>query len=349
MKVYMDEKFTKTFFEKIISKKTNKPIEIKELIIESYLDDPGFHWSNPGIKKVTITTPSSKIELIIKILHEKSKREILIYRFLSKFHNFPIPKVYYSEYNENTNLYVLITEFGDGIGEWPFKDPQIELCGILLARIHSYFWVKINTIPDFFNQNTFYSSRYKYKENTVSFFKKLKEKDIKKIEEIYPNHNNLKQSIESLDKEFFIVDPYTSWTLIHGAFHPPEIVSRKGESEKVPLGVDWENSRIGHPGEDLCGITGQIADWGKPYFYKLIIDSYLKEMNDHGVIIDREALEKEIIVENIIKEVRHLPWFWSQYLKNKNNKKYSDWVNWFEDSMPKTTNSFLNDILNLKR
>ncbi len=113
----MDNKFTKTFFENIISKQTNNPTEIKKLSIESYLDDPGFHWSNPGIKKVSITTTRGEIELIIKILHEKSKREILIYRFLSEFQGFPIPKVYYTEYNESVNLYVLITEFGDNIGE----------------------------------------------------------------------------------------------------------------------------------------------------------------------------------------------------------------------------------------
>jgi hypothetical protein len=345
----MENKFTKSFFEKIISKKTNKLIEIKKLSIDSYLDDPGFHWSNPGIKKVTIITSSSKIELIIKTLHEKSKREILIYRFLSKFHNFPIPEVYYTEYNENANLYVLITEFGDGIGEWPFKEPQIELCGVLLARIHSYFWLQVSTLPDFFNQNSYYNSRYKSKENTVSFFRNLKEKNIKIIEKIFPNLNKLKQSIESLDKDFFIIEPYTDWMLIHGAFHPPEIVLRKGEREKIPLGVDWEQSRVGHPGEDLVGITGQIAAWGKPHFYKLLIDSYLKEMDNHRVTIEREALEKEIIVENIIKEVRHLPWFWSQYLKNKDDKSFSDWVNWFEVSMPKITNSFLNDLIKISK
>jgi len=345
----MQNKFTKSFFQEIISKQMNKPIEVEDLNIVSHYDEPGFHWSNPGIKKVTITTSRSEIELIIKILHEKSKREILVYRFLSKFQNFPIPQIYYSEYDEATNFYALIIEFGDGIGEWPFKEPQIELCGILLARIHSYFWDKINTIPDFFVQKSYYISRYKSKENTVSFLNKLKDKDLKIMKEIYPNLNTLKQSIESLDKEFFIVEPYTNWTLIHGAFHPPEIVLKKGESKRIPLGVDWENSRIGHPGEDLAGITGQLADWGRPHFYELLIDSYLKEMNNHRIAIDREALKKEIIIENIIREVRSLPWLWGQYLKNKDDNSYSVWVNWVEENMPKITNSFLNDLIKISQ
>lgn len=224
----MHNKFIKAFFKEIISKRINKPIEIEDLSIESHYDEPGFHWSNPGIKKMTITTSSSEIELIIKILHEKSKREVLVYRFLSKFQKFPTPQVYYTEYDETSNFYILIIELGDHIGEWPFKEPQIELCGILLARIHSYFWDKINTIPDFFIQKSYYISRNMSKENTISFFNKLKDKDFKILEEIYPNLNKLKQSIESLDKEFFIIEPFTNWTLIHGAFYPPEIVLKRG-------------------------------------------------------------------------------------------------------------------------
>jgi hypothetical protein len=333
----MDNIFTKSFFEKIISKKTNNPINIKNLSIDNYLDDPGFHWSNPGVKKVSITTNRDEIELIIKILHDKSKREVLIYRFLSEFHDFPIPKVYYTEYNENTKFYVLIIEFGVGIGNWPFKEPQIKLCGLLLARIHSYFWNETNKIPKLFIQKSYYNSRYKSKDNTVSFLNNLKNKDLKTIKRIIPNLNILKQSIESLDEDFFITEPITDWTLIHGAFHPPEIVLRKEKHEKVPLGVDWETSRIGHPGEDLAGISGQLAYWGEPHFYKLLIDSYCTEMINHGIIVDREDLEKEILVENIIKSVRNLPWLWNQYFKNKNEKNYASWISWFEESIPKTT------------
>ncbi|MHA2324880.1 MAG: phosphotransferase, partial [Promethearchaeota archaeon] len=309
-------------------------------------DDPGLHWSNPGIKKVTITTSNNNIELIIKILHEKSKREIWVYRFLSKFENFPIPKVFYTEFNENTNDYILITEFGDGIGEWPFKEPQIILCGKLLARIHSYFYDKITTLPEILFQKSYYQSRHKFKDITVSFLNKLEEKDIKIIEKIYPNLNTLKNAIESLENEFFIIEPFTNWVLIHGAFHPPEIVSKKGASEKIPLGVDWESSRVGHPAEDIVGITGQIIDWGKPHFYPLMINSYLKEMNNHHITIDKQALEKEVIVENIIRGIKDLPFLWGQYLRNRNDCKFSSWIDWFKKSMPKITNRFLNDILN---
>jgi len=344
----MKNRFTNKFFEEIISKRTKKPIKIEDLKIEGYYDDPGLHWSNPGVKKVTISTTSRKIELVIKILHERTKREILIYNFFSKHPNFPIPKVYYTEYNENTNNYILITEFEDSMGEWPFKEPEIKLCGILLARIHSYFYNKIDTLPDIFFRNSYYKSRYTFKENTVSFLNELNENDLEIIKTIYPNVHKLRNAIESLNKSFFIIEPFTNWTLIHGAFHPPEIVLKKGKREKIPLGVDWEGSRVGHPAEDIIGISGQLPYWGKPHFYPLLINSYLEEMNNHNIEIDKLALEREIVVENIISNIKNLPFLWNQYLKNKDDINFSNWVNWFKESMPKTTNFFLNDILNKK-
>ena len=92
------------------------------------------------MRKAVIDTSKGFKEVIIKVLHEHSKREINVYRFLSNYPNFPIPKVYYSELDGNTETYVLITEFCDAIGDWPFKEPEITSCGILLARIHSFFW-----------------------------------------------------------------------------------------------------------------------------------------------------------------------------------------------------------------
>ncbi|MFW9879278.1 MAG: hypothetical protein ACFFG0_39880 [Candidatus Thorarchaeota archaeon] len=90
----MTNRFTKNFFEEVISKRTKKPIKIEGLKIESYYDDPGLHWSNPGVKKVSISTSGEEIELFIKVLQERSKREILVCKFLREFPNFPIPKVY---------------------------------------------------------------------------------------------------------------------------------------------------------------------------------------------------------------------------------------------------------------
>lgn len=84
----------------------------------------------------------------------------------------------------------------------------------------------------------------------------LKENDMTIIEKIIPNVHVLKDDVKSLDKSFFIIKPYGNWNLIHGAFYPPEIVLKKGKKEKIPLGVDWESSSIGHPAEDIVGISG---------------------------------------------------------------------------------------------
>lgn len=205
----MNNKFNRTFFEDIISKQNKRDIKIKKVRIENYFDDPGFHWSNPGIRKVTLTSNIGRIELIIKILHDRSKREILIYRFLSNYQDFPIPKVYYTEWDEENNYYVLIIEFGSTIGEWPFKEPQIKLCALLLAKIHSFFWNKLDILPNEFFRESYYENRYKFKENAVSFMKKLKNREIELIESIYPNLTKLKRSIESLDSSLLTIDQYS--------------------------------------------------------------------------------------------------------------------------------------------
>ncbi|MFX1325848.1 MAG: aminoglycoside phosphotransferase family protein [Promethearchaeota archaeon] len=343
----MDHKFNTTFFEEIISKQTKRPIKVKDLRIENYLDEPGLHWSNPGIRKVSITTNIGRIELIVKTLHERSKREILVYRFLSRHQGFPIPKIYYTECDEINNIFVLITEFGDIIGEWPFREPQIQLCALLLAKIHSFFWDKVDTLPDLFFRKSYYDNRYKFKENAVSFLNNLNSKEIEMIEEIYPNFNTLKRSIKSLDKSFFNNDPDAIWTLIHGAFHPPEIVSRMEKNKVLPLGVDWENSRVGYPAEDLVGIIGQLADWGEHHFHSLMVDTYMEEMKNQGITIEKKSLENDIIVENIITRIKGLPWLWNQYLINKDNPAFSRWTSWFKESMPKITNFFLNDLIKI--
>jgi len=342
----MEERFTKDFFQNLISKRTQRSTEIKNLNIESYYDEPGLHWSNPGLKKVTLSTNYGELELIIKILHERSKREVLIYRFLSKHTNFPIPNVYYTEYNENESFYVLITEFGGSIGEWPFKEQEIKYCGVLLAEIHSYFWNKTDSLPKLFHLRNFYKNRYKFKENALNFFKNLKPSEIKIFEEVYPNIHTLRKIIESIDEKFFKFEPYTKWTLIHGSFHPPEIIAKPGgnNKDKIPLGVDWEGSRIGHPGEDIRGITGQIPSHGKPHYKKLMIDSYIEVMNKKEAFIDRKALEKEIIIENFIHTIKLIPFLWGKYLKVRNDSKFSNWNNYFENAIPKNTDSVLNDM-----
>ncbi|KKM26422.1 hypothetical protein LCGC14_1584950 [marine sediment metagenome] len=342
----MEEKFTKIFFQNIIFGRTQPNTEIKNLNIESFYDEPGLHWSNPGVKKVNLETNRGKIELIIKILHERSKREVLIYRFLSKHPNFPIPNVYYTEYNENKRIYVVITEFGGSIGEIPFKEQAIKYCGILLADIHSYFWNNSDALPKLFHSYNLYKNRYKFKKNALNFFNNLKSNEIKVFEKVYPNIHSLRKNIESLDKEFFKYEPYTKWTLIHGSFHPPEIIAKPGENktEITPIGVDWEGSRIGHPGEDIAGITGQIPSSGEPHYMKSMIDSYMEVMNNNEAFIDRKALEKEIILENIIQKIKLIPFMWGKYLEVRNDSKFSNWVNYFENSFTKNTDSALNDM-----
>jgi len=53
-------KYDNEFFPKIINKTDKSNIKVSEIEIEGYNDEPGLHWSNPGIKKVIINTSFRK-------------------------------------------------------------------------------------------------------------------------------------------------------------------------------------------------------------------------------------------------------------------------------------------------
>ena len=67
-------------------------------------------------------------------------------------------------------------------------------------------------------------------------------------------------------------------------------------------------------------------------------------MDKKEAFIDRKALEKEITIENFIHTIKLIPFLWGKYLKVRNDSKFSNWNNYFENAIPKNTDSVLNDM-----
>ena len=63
------------------------------LDIEGFRDDPGFHWSNPGLKLATITAGGLQHPFVVKRLGHRSRREVPIYCTLSAQSDFPMPRL----------------------------------------------------------------------------------------------------------------------------------------------------------------------------------------------------------------------------------------------------------------
>jgi hypothetical protein len=71
----MEARFTTNFFEKLLTNQTEKSIKIKKLKIEDYYDEPGLHWSNPGLKKVKILTSKKKWNSLLKYYMKDQKEK----------------------------------------------------------------------------------------------------------------------------------------------------------------------------------------------------------------------------------------------------------------------------------
>ena len=78
--------------------------------MEELADEPGFHWSDPGIYSLAFNAGGRQHRCVMKRLGQHSKREVLIYRFLSVFEEFPMPKLYYSMTDDVTEDYWFLME-----------------------------------------------------------------------------------------------------------------------------------------------------------------------------------------------------------------------------------------------
>ena len=69
---------------------------IESLGVEGLRDEPGFHWSNPGLKAVSVIAGYRHFSYVVKRLGEHAKREVLVYRELSSYEGFPIQCSHFS-------------------------------------------------------------------------------------------------------------------------------------------------------------------------------------------------------------------------------------------------------------
>ncbi|UCH42138.1 MAG: hypothetical protein JSW16_04740, partial [Dehalococcoidales bacterium] len=144
----LEELKLNSVFQSILSTSgVTAPVE--KLEIEGVADEPGLHWSNPGVKQVSVYADGKYHQFVLKRLGEHSKREILVYRFLSARNGFPIPRLYHDVYDEKTKEFWMVIERCAG-RDFPNPGGFYEQCGLLLARIHASFWGKFDILPDFF-------------------------------------------------------------------------------------------------------------------------------------------------------------------------------------------------------
>ena len=125
---------------------------IEECVVEGLRDEPGFHWSNPGVCSVAFQAGGKQYRCVMKRLGQHSKREVPIYRFLSAFTEFPMPKLYYAMFDDVTEDYWFLME--QCFANLSATDSSVFWgeVGRILGRIHGTFWDRAHILPRIFHR-----------------------------------------------------------------------------------------------------------------------------------------------------------------------------------------------------
>ena len=98
-----------------------------------------------------------------------------------------------------------------------------------------------------------------------------------------------------------------SWTVIHGDFHPANMMIQK-ETKKL-LVLDWEMIGIGRGAQDLGQfVISHLSPSDRKDVEKEALDEYYKALTETGVVdttvYSREVLEKEYVCGGVAR------WIW---------------------------------------
>lgn len=316
------------------------------LQISGLKDEPGYHWSNPGVKKIKVKIKDKMHEFVLKNLHDHSKKEALVYRFLNKIDDFPIPKLYHSKYDENEKHYWIITELCvvKEFGDFSFFWKEI---GQLLAKIHYPFWEKTDKLPECFKVNKNTDQFIDSVNGFLQFYRSLSEDQIKKIDSLFDS--KFSKFVKTIKQVSFDKLPKISETekcLIHGSFHPPEIAWRKQNGEFVQIGVDWERSRIGIPEEDLQCVVGQLLSENKISETNDLVKVYLEEMTKYGINFNYDSFFASVKKHACFQVIRsELPFLIGQYLRFEKDSKFHNWLAWAKEVIPGRLDFSRNEII----
>jgi hypothetical protein len=266
---------------------------------------------------------------VLKTLSEHSKREILVYRFLSGQEGFPIPRLFHDLYDEDGKEYRMVIERCVGRS---FTRPEgfWVQCGLLLARIHAIFWNQVDILPDFLHIDIETDRLEKAVDGLSIFLSSLATREISILEsELGISLGSLYSKLEGVNQGILMESPETERCLIHGAFHPPEIMWRETSEGYIPLGVDWERCRVGTPAEDLAFSVINLLAKGENTLFNTFLDTYLYESGEYGISLDRDEVSASVRYEAFVQRMKSgLTFLLRTYLRVRHDEGFTEWCQW---------------------
>ncbi len=105
---YDDATLTRLFSSILSLEGISAPIQ--RIDVNDLRDEPGFHWSNLGFKSVSVTAGNRHFPFVVKRLGKHAKGEVMVYRFLSNYQEFPIPRLFHDMYDDDKREYWIVME-----------------------------------------------------------------------------------------------------------------------------------------------------------------------------------------------------------------------------------------------
>ena len=303
--------------------------------VQGLHDEPGFHWSNPGLKAVTVTAGGHDHPFVVKRLRERSKREVLVYRFLSGYPDFPAPRLYHHVYDDAEREYWVVIErcVPRPLGS---QEAFCEQCGLVLARLHAAFWDRTDALPDFFHQQRTTARSWAAVLKLSGYPGSLSQKDRAALVEIAGAIvGDLEAALGGIDRAWLESTPPAARCLIHKAFHPPEIAWREVSDGYEPVAVDWETATVGAPQEDFR-VAGTLIAEGKEPLVQALMDAYHAELGAHAIALPRETFDADALRYALVDQMEMMPWLLSQYLRRRGDESYAGWCAWAAQAIPHT-------------
>lgn len=306
---------------------------IQRIDVKGLRDEPGFHWSNPGLKSVSVIAGDRDFSFVVKRLGKHAKREVLVYRFLCSYEGFPIPRLFHDVYDDDKGEYWIVVEQCAG-RSFDREEPFWEQCGLLLARIHAAFWDKTGALPDLFRIERPPDRAWTAVKKFLSFLDSLPAEEAVALEHAAgPILSDLRDTLEGVNRERLPVAAPPANCLIHKAFHPPEIMWRQMDEGYMPVAVDWEVARIGAPQEDFA-TAGQLLAQGDEGLVRVLVDSYLDELKRHGICVSGDQFLVAVRGDAILGQLEITPWLISQYLRQYDDESFAKWCEWAIGRIP---------------
>lgn len=321
------------FFSEILSRKRKQTVRVKRLRVRDYANCPRPPRGSAALKKVDLQIADGPLQLFVKVLAQPHEREALVWQFLQKLPEMPVPDVYHVEYDPSWGSYGVILEYvGPLVEAEGWDEAQCRRVGSALAAAHAVFWGKTDQLPDLFAAPDAHGGAEKVEPAVRRFLDRMSGSRHASLHAVVPEAFGFLVKLLRMDADFFQSPAGLADTLIHGALDPTEVLFRPHAGGAQPVLIDWERARIGSCLDDLGGLALALDAATRSASAAALLSAYVESLKAAGVGGEIERLGEELDRQIVLRVARDLPRRCGLYLERRGQVDHEAWCRDFLES-----------------